>query len=392
MWQNDVNINNIYELRLKTRGYFGIGAISKFDVIAENLAKKGFDKILVMTGKSSYKKTGAWDVVEKAFQKNKIDYVLCDQAKPNPNHLDVDEAVKTGRDFGAKAVLGIGGGSPIDSAKAAAILLEYPEYTCRQLYEFAFAPEKALPVIAINLTHGTGSEINRFAVVSIPETTKKHGIAYDVSYPMYAIDDPALMVSLSKFHTMASTLDALNHVFESCTSAVANPFTIGFGKEAVRLIHKYLPIALENGADLEARYYLTYASMIAGMAFDNGRLHLTHAMEHPLSAVNGDVTHGHGLAILMPAVVRRCYDAKKETILDVFAPILGTNDNMTADEAADTMKAWLKSVGVKETLKDVGFTRESVDQLVDLVSIKKLGAAPIEASKELVRAIYEESL
>ncbi len=392
MWQ-DVDINSVYELRLKTRLYFGVGAILKFESIAESLIQQGIDKILVMTGRSSYKTTGAWDVVEQALKKHGIDFVLCDQAKPNPDHRQVDEAVHLGLKFGVKAVLGIGGGSPIDSAKAAAILLEYPAYNCRDLYELKFTPKKALPVIAINLTHGTGSEINRFAVVSIPEIKQKSGIAYDVSYPIYAIDDPALMVNLPKFQTMATTVDALNHVFESTTSKVANPFTLGLGKEAVRLIHRYLPEALANGKNLEARYYLTYASMLAGMAFDNGRLHITHAMEHPLSAVNETVTHGHGLGMLMPAVVRRCFDAKKETILDVFAPILGTDTAMTADEAAETMKEWLHAIGVTETLRDKGFTEASIDELVSLVMMRKLvHSSPIEPTEKLLRDIYEESL
>ncbi len=392
MWEKQIDINQIAEIRTKTTLYFGVGAINKMEFIAGDMAKRGLDKVLIMTGKSSYKKTGAFDVVEKHLKENKIDYVLYDKITPNPEHTSVDEAVQLGRDFGAKAIIGIGGGSAIDASKAAAIMLEYPEQTCAELYENEFKPQKAVPIIAINLTHGTGTEVDRYAVVSIPEKQKKNGIAYEFIYPLYAIDDPALMVSLPEFQTIAVSLDALNHVFEAATSTVAHAFTILCAKEATRLIYEYLPKVIDNPKDIEARYYLAYAAMIAGVSFDNGRLHLTHALEHPLSAVNTAFTHGFGLSILLPAVVEKIFDAKKEIILDVFQPIFGDDATMTAQEAGEKMKAWLKTVGVDSTLTKEGFTRGQIDLLTDHVSLKKLSySCPVEPTRELVRSIYEMS-
>lgn len=397
MWERDNNVNEIKEVRTKTTTYLGVGAIAKFNDIAAELASSGIDKVVILTGKAAYKKTGAWDVVEKALIENKIEYALYDKISPNPEHKDVDEATVLGKGIGAKAVIGIGGGSPIDAAKSVAILLEYPEKTCAELYELKFTPEKAVPVIAINLTHGTGTEVDRFAVVSIPEKEYKPAIAYDCIYPLYAIDDPGLMVTLPKYQTMAVSVDAINHVFEACTAVTANPFSILCAKETVRLVHKYLPKALEDGNDLEARYYLSYASMIAGTSFDNGLLHFTHALEHPLSAVKTDLTHGVGLGVLLPAVVRQCFDARKETIIDVFAPILGDEKDLTADKAAELVKSWLKSVGLTQTLKDEGFTENDLDRLTELAFTTPsldglLGCAPIKATRENVRAIYAESL
>jgi len=187
MWEKDINVNEVKEIRVKTTTYLGAGAIQKFNDIAKELAYKGLDKVVILTGKSAYKKTGAWDVVSKALEENNIEYALFDKITPNPQHLDVDEAAKLGKEISAKAVIGIGGGSPIDSAKSVAILLKYPEKTAAELYELKFVPEEAAPVIAINLTHGTGTEVDRFAVVSIPEKEYKPAIAYDCIYPMYAI-------------------------------------------------------------------------------------------------------------------------------------------------------------------------------------------------------------
>lgn len=398
MWEKDINIHEIKEVRTKTTTYLGVGAINKFDDIAKELVSKGIDVVVILTGKAAYKKTGAWDVVEKALAENNIKYGLYDKITPNPEHKDVDEAVALGKEIGAKAVIGIGGGSPIDSAKSVAILLEYPEKTCSDLYELKFVPDKAVPTIAINLTHGTGTEVDRFAVVSIPEKEYKPAIAYDCIYPLYAIDDPGLMVSLPEYQTMAVSVDAINHVFEACTTVVANPFSILCAKETVRLVCKYLPKALKDGNDLEARYYLAYASMIAGTSFDNGLLHFTHALEHPLSAVKTNLTHGVGLGILLPSVVKYCFDAKKETIKDVFAPMFGEEiDNITPDRASELVREWLHSVGLTMTLKDEGFTADDLDKLTELAFTTPsldglLGCAPINATREIVRSIYAESL
>lgn len=398
MWEKDINVNDIKEIRTKTTAYLGVGAIEKINDIAKELAAKGFDKIVILTGKGSYKRTGAWDYVEKALNDNNIEYVLYNKITPNPQHKDVDEATELGKKIGAKAVMGIGGGSPIDSAKSVAILLKYPDKTASDLYELKFIPEEASPIIAINLTHGTGTEVDRFAVVSIPEKEYKPAIAYDCIYPMYAIDDPKLMTSLSEYQTMAVSVDAVNHVFEASTSTVANPFSILCGKETVRLVHKYLPKALENPDDLEARYFLAYAAMIAGTSFDNGLLHYTHALEHPLSAVKTDLTHGVGLGILLPSVVKHTFDAKKETILELFEPIFGEYEGeLTADEAAKKVKEWLVSVGLTQTLKDEGFSEEDLDKLTELAFTTPsldglLGCAPVEATREVVREIYKESL
>ena len=138
-----------------------------------------------MTGGRSYRLTGAWEHVEAACKKHKVGTTLYDKVTPNPTTVAIDEAVAMGKKDGAKAVIGIGGGSPIDAGKSAAILLAHPDRTAEQLYKFEFTPDKAVPVIAINLTHGTGTEVDRFAVATIPSLNYKPAIAYDCIYPTY---------------------------------------------------------------------------------------------------------------------------------------------------------------------------------------------------------------
>lgn len=397
MWQNDIDINQVVEIRTRSTVYFGVGAIQKINDIAKVLKGKGIDKVIVMSGRNAYKATGAWDVVEKALKDNNIGYVNFDKVTPNPTTHHVDEATALAKEFGAKAVISIGGGSPTDAGKSVAILLEYPDKTASDIYEFKFTPEKAAPIVSINLTHGTGTETNRFAVVTIPEKNYKPAIAYDCIYPMFAIDDPALMVKLSEKQTRYVSIDAINHVVEAATSKVASPYTVSLAREVIELVANYLPDAIVKPNDLKARYYLAYAAMMAGVCFDNGLLHYTHALEHPLSAVKPELSHGLGLAMLLPAVIKAMYNDKKEVLDYILAPLITRFENPTALSVAQDVQSWLASVGVKEKLVDEEFTKDDIKKLTDLTfetpSLAGLLAiAPSGNSKEVVEAIYTDSL
>ncbi len=399
MWTKDIDIHEVREIRTRTNVYFGVGAIQKIYDIAKDIKSKGINKVIVMSGKHAYIATGAWDVVKAALEENGIEYVNFAQVTPNPNTHHVNDAFKIAKDFGAQAVIAIGGGSPTDAGKSVAILLENPDKTAEDIYEFRFTPTKAAPIISINLTHGTGTETNRFAVVTNLEKNFKPAIAYDCIYPTYAIDDPQLMTKLSPKQTRYVSIDAVNHVVEAATSTVASPYSITLAKQVVELVAKYLPKAIANPEDLEARYFLAYAAMMGGVSFDNGLLHYTHALEHPLSAVKPDLSHGLGLAILLPAVIKTIYKDRAATLADILAPIVpdlnGTPDE--AEKAAEGVYAWLKSVDVPEKLTDMGFKAEDVDKLTDLVfttpSLQGLiDIGPSGNSREVVRKIYEESL
>ena len=399
MWEKDMNINEVKEIRTRTCVYFGCGAINKIEDIAKDFKSKGLDKVIVMSGRNAYKSTGAWAVVEKALKENGIGYVNYDKVTPNPTTDAIDEAAKLARDFGAKAVITIGGGSPTDAGKSVAILLEYPDKTGSDIYEFKFDVEKAAPIVAINLTHGTGSETNRFAVATILEKNYKPAIAYDCIYPTYAIDDPQLMKGLSPKQTRYVSIDAVNHVIEAATSKVASPYAVTLAREVIELVAKYLPKAIANSEDLEARYFLCYAAMMGGVCFDNGLLHYTHALEHPLSALKPDFSHGLGLAILLPAVIKNIYKAKANTLAYILEPIVKglKADPADAEKASQGVYEWLKSVDVPNKLKDEGFKDEDVKTLTDLAFTTPsldglLSIAPTEATKEAVETIYRESL
>ncbi|KAK2956865.1 putative Long-chain primary alcohol dehydrogenase AdhA [Blattamonas nauphoetae] len=394
-----MNINTVTEIIHNTHVFFGIGAIQKIDYIVEELKKRGVTSILCMTGRAAYEKTGAWKFCTDAFAKHGVKFALFNKVSANPNDTEVDEAVALGKKEGCNAVIGIGGGSPLDAGKSAAILLSHTDKTCANLYKYEFTPEKAVPFVAINLTHGTGSEANRFAVVSVPKEDLKPAIATPLIYPAFSIDDPALMTSLPEKQTLYVSVDAVNHVTEASTTTCTNPFAYSLARETVQLVAKYLPIALKDAKNLEARYWLAYAAMLGGVSFDNGFLHYTHALEHPISALKPEVSHALGLGVLLPAVIEEIYPVSAKILAELYAPIVPglKGEPSEAKQAADGVRNWLKSVGLTENLSDLGFTKADVPKLVKLTFSTPsldlmLGAAPTKATEATVEKIYTNSL
>lgn len=399
MWDKQIDITQVRAITFKGKIFFGVGAINSFETIADELKNQGIERFLIVTGKNAYISSGAWEVMESVLLSKGLKFTLYDGVMPNPTVEQVDTAVAMGRSIDAQAVIGIGGGSAIDAAKSAAIMMKYPERKCTDLYEYKFTPEAALPVIAVNLTHGTGTECNRFAVVSVPEKNYKPAIAYDLIYPRYAIDDPALMTGLSESQTRYVSIDAMNHVIEAATSRSANALSIQLASETIRLVTEYLPLAEKDSKDLRARYFLAYAALIAGWAFDNGLLHYTHALEHPLSAVKPKLAHGLGLAMLLPAVVENIWGECGPLLAELFAPFAPGLDGSPkgAAKAGHAVQKFLAAHGVTEKLSDLGFTEDDVPVLTELaMNTPSLGGlleqAPTFADRVAINAIYLNSM
>jgi Alcohol dehydrogenase, class IV len=401
MWESKIDINQVAEIRSKTLCYFGVGALQKVDDICDYLKNADIKAVLITTDKIVYKITGVWAVLEPALKKRDIKYALYTDVVPNPTVDNIDNAVAMAKEIGATAVIGIGGGSPIDTGKSAAVLLhpDNAQYNARDLYLFKFDVQKAVPIIAINTTHGTGTEVDRFAVASIPELDFKPALAFDCLYPVFAIDDPAIMTKLPLNQTKYTAVDALNHVTEAATSLVTNPYVIMNAVETARLVKEYLPRALANPEDLTARYYLLYASMIGGICFDNGLLHYTHALEHPLSGIKPDLPHGLGLAILLPAVIKTIYPACPEILASIYAPYVPglKGEAGEAEQCAIGVEQWLFRVGITEKLADMGYTEQDVDKLVKLAFETPsldllLSVAPVQADEAAIRKIFLDSM
>ncbi|MCC6057276.1 MAG: iron-containing alcohol dehydrogenase, partial [Desulfurococcaceae archaeon] len=267
----------VFTLRYEqTTLYFGVNGLEK----AKSFLA-GREKVVIATGKTSAKVSGALGDVEKVLKEFGASYVIYDNISPNPWASQVEELAKIIWSEGADAVIAIGGGSPIDAAKVASVIA-VSGGTVKDIVR-GRKPKRSVPLMAINLTHGTGTEIDRYAVVTLNEEREKHGLS--VKYPEISIDDPRYTLTLDRRQTVYTSLDAFYHSYESATSTVRNMLIESMAREAVRHIVEALPRAVNDLRNVDLRERLLYASMIAGIAIDAGSTHLNHAIEHALSGL-----------------------------------------------------------------------------------------------------------
>jgi alcohol dehydrogenase len=396
-WHCKIDLNRLFTLQpTRPNTVFGIGSIARIDAILRDLAQAGKETVLVVTDGLAAKASGAWDTVAPALETH-VASCLYDGVRPNPTLANCDAAAGLGREKKAKAVLAIGGGSVIDAAKTAALLLAHPGKKASDFFCKNVPITKALPLIVINTTHGSGSECTAWVVVradgeNIPALHSPH------LYPAQTIEDPGLTASLPVQHTVATSLDALCHALEAATATTASPYSISLAKEAVRIIASFLPTAIRQPDNLTARYWLTYASAIAGIGVDCGSLHLVHALEHVMSAINPDITHGQGLGILLPAVLREIYPATPEILADLLHPIAPdlTGTPGETDTAVTRVRQWLDSLGQPATMAAY-FTGADVPALTRM-TVKSTQAknllphAPIRVDGTVVERIFQHAL
>lgn len=378
--------------------YFGIGAIKKIDDIAKALKEKQLDRVVIVTDATVWKAINVEKYIKPAFENNNIEYAMYDKVRPNPTYASCDEVANMAKEFGAKALLSVGGGSHHDTTKTAAALLKHPGKTAQDMYEKIVWVYDAVPIVCINTTHGTGSEVDRFAVAQ-SDGGHKPLIAGPALYPMYAIEDPALTLTLPKKQTISTSLDAFHHSFEAATTRARNPYSTLLSATAIRLISKWVPVAAVEPDNIIARYWLMYASVLAGISFDIGLLHLTHALEHPLSALNPKVAHGIGLTAIFPAILNVTYKVFPELSAELLAPIIPELEGVPgeAEYAEKKIEQWFADIGCPEKLKDLGFTESDVSKLVENAMTSPMSkvlfdVSPVEVSEGLVKKIYERSL
>ncbi len=396
--ENKIDINKVFTLQpARPVTYFGVGAINKIGDIIKTLRSKGQGKILVVTDDIAYKACGAWDVVEPALNKEAESFEHYNGVRPNPTYDNCEEAAHLGEKIQATSVLAIGGGSAIDTAKTAAVLLYHPGKKAVDFYEKGEPITGALPIIAINTAHGTGSETNSFAVAQ-SDGHDKPAITSPHIYPTYSIDDPQVTLSLPLNQTISTSIDAINHATEAATTITTTPYSIMLSSEAIRLVSKYLPQAIVEPKNLVPRYWLMYASAIAGISFDIGLLHITHSMEHAMSAIDEKVAHGDGLGILLPAVIKEIYHAVPEVLAHMYHPIVPELKGLPGegDYAAERIKEWFSMVG-QPTSMGKYFSEKDVPKLVEMTKKSNLGKlllplSPVPVNDEVLHRIFKESL
>jgi alcohol dehydrogenase len=373
----------------KTTLYFGPNGIER---LAEHM--KGVSRAFIVTSKNAARISGALKDVEKVLKEREIECQTFDKVFPNPTTKLVDEMAGRIWSFKADTVIAIGGGSVIDSAKLASVVAcgggKAEEYV-----KGSREPVMSISLYAINLTHGTGTEVDGYAVATIEETKEKLGNR--IAYPDVSVDDPAYLLTLPKKHTIYTALDALYHAIEASTTVDSSPYSGMLSEEVVRLMVKWLPTAVREPKSLEARYWLLYASMLAGIAIDNARTHIIHGLEHALSGLRPKLAHGAGLAIIGPKLVRYTYRARPEVLSRVLKP-LAPDLRGIEEEGEDVEKVleeFQRSVGFEERLSDYGLSENDVDAAIGLVnkSLKwSLEEAPFEPTDKILRDVLLKSL
>ena len=300
--------------------------ISGKDCVKEKgaLIKNYASKIFIMTGKSSAKKSGALDDFTSLFDSIGIEYEIFDKVMENPHIDDCRQAAKKCVEFGADGVLGIGGGSPMDEAKAVALLAVNPDISVDDLYAKK-VPNKPLPVFTCGTTAGTGSEVTSYAVMTLGEgkNTVKRGWGNKNSCPVISFCDPKYTMSLPKTTTLSCGIDAVAHCFEGYFKKGSGLFVRMFAIEGLKLIWPSLKKAFTEELTYEDREKLLYGSILAGITIELSGTCFPHSTGYAITS-ECDTRHGFACGYFIPEFIRlHSIDYKEDT--DILLNAMGTD-------------------------------------------------------------------
>ena len=341
---------------------FGPGSINGLPQEIQTLGKKA----LIVTD-SFIAKTETIKEIRKMMEDGEIEVGLYDGVLPEPPLESVDNGVEVAVDGGYDVIVGVGGGSSLDVAKGIAIVAtnggKVIDYVGMEQ-----VPKAGLPKILIPTTAGTGSEVTRvFVVTDNSENTKK------VVYSLYciadvALVDPLLSIGLPAAVTADTGMDALVHAIETYVAVSATEFSDPLAEKAIRLIAKYLPIAVVKGDNAEARYYMALAATLAGLAFASGGLGAVHALSYPLGT-EFHMSHGRSNAIMLPYVMEYNLPGNFKKYANI-SELMGemTEDLSDADaalKAVEAVKGLLTNVGIPQSLRDYGIKNGDLPKLVE---------------------------
>ncbi len=348
---------------LNETSYFGAGSRK---VIAEEVAKRGYKKALVVTDKDLVK-FGVAAQVTDVLKAAGIPFEMFDEVKPNPTVKNVKNGIAAFKAAGADFIVAIGGGSSMDTSKAVGIIINNPEFAdVTSLEGVANTKKKSVPVIALPTTAGTAAEVTINYVITDEENVKKMVCVDPNDIPTLAIIDPELMLSMPRGLTAATGMDALTHAIEGLITLGAWEMSDMFEIKAIEMIAKWLPKAVENPSDIEARDGMATAQYIAGMAFSNVGLGLVHGMAHPLGAYY-DIPHGVANALLLPFVMeynKEAAKAKYRTIAEAMGvDTSAMDDDQAAQAAVDAVKALAIKVRIPQHLSELGVPESGLPTL-----------------------------
>ncbi|MCY9671339.1 iron-containing alcohol dehydrogenase [Bacillus pumilus] len=346
-----------FDYHCQTNIMMGIGQSKKIGSIVEDLVLTGATVMIVTD--SGVRNAGLVQPIEVYLQEAGYSVFIFDQVSPNPRDNECLAGAELFRKEQASAVIAIGGGSPMDTAKAIALL--GPNGGIPEDY---ISGKKAYanlsPLICIPTTAGTGSEVTRSSVITFAASHKKITLKHALLRPTIAILDPALTLTVPKSITAATGVDALVHAIEGYSCKVTNPISKAMGASAMKTIVKYLPKAYENESDLEARYKMQEGSLLAGLCFGSADVAAVHCLAEALGSLY-DTPHGIANAVFLPYVMQ--FNAVENKVLHAeLAKIMSLADKTDSDDVAiqkliDGMYTFTKNLGIP-ALKDLSYVKE----------------------------------
>ena len=367
--------------------YFGSGSLDKLSEAALALKCK---KIYLISG-PHLARIGLAERCAQALLQAGIESEVFSETEGNPCTETVEKAYEGYRKSGADGILALGGGSPMDVAKAVAVLAAYGGKITD--YEgVGKVPGPVVPMIAIPTTAGTGSEVTSFSVITDHSRNYKLTVGSRYLLPAYAILDPDLIKSVPAKTAAACGVDALVHALESYLSKAGNTFTDMFALRALELIGSAIRAYVADRSDIEAAEKMLLGSLFAGIAFSSARLGNVHAMSHPVSAFF-DVPHGMANAILLPVVVDFNEEADTGKYYEIYRAVAkqpGRRENFQAGDLGKALRELNQELGIPGSLKDVGVKPEYFGAMTeDAMKSGNVAVNPRHTEKEDICRLYQ---
>lgn len=359
-------MSRIYDYLVPSVNFMGPGCLK---VIGERAKMLGGKKVLIVTDKFlNNQEGGAVEQTVKYLKEAELEVVIYDGTEPNPKDTNVADGLKIFKKENCDMIVTVGGGSPHDCGKGIGIAATHEG----DLYDYAGIETltNALPpIIAVNTTAGTASEVTRHCVITNTKTKVKYVIVSWRNLPLVSFNDPELMVGKPAGLTAATGMDALTHAVEAYVSKDANPVTDASAIQSIKLIANNLRQAVAMGDNIEARTNMAYASLLAGMAFNNGNLGYVHAMAHQLGGLY-DMPHGVANAMLLPHVCKYNVISNPQKFSDI-AEFMGENINglsvhEAAEKAIDAIFRLSKDIGIPTSLKEMGVKEEDFEYMAKM--------------------------
>ena len=370
--------------RIPTRISFGRGVAL---TVADPLRQVGATKVLLVTD-PGVRKVGLTLPIEERLRDAKIPFEVYDEVVPDPGVAEVQRCYARAKECGADAFVAVGGGSSIDTAKMAAVLLANGG-TVLDYVGLDKVPRMAAPVVAIPTTAGTGAEITINSVIADPEQHKKLVIISPNATALFALEDPDMTASLPPFITAITGMDTLVHAIESFCSKNAYRTTELLALEAIRDAGRALPRAVKDGTDMEAREAMMRAVVSASLAFSNTRLGNVHAMALPLGGWC-HVAHGTAVAVLLPHVMDFNRQAAPERLAAVGEALGAAKDGEAAVEHVFRLN---EEIGIAQSLRAVGATEDAIPSMAkDAMLSGNILVNPRATEQKDIEALYRAAL